>query len=53
MYPALTDEALMRLVVLPETGHLSVAHFEPSFKNVRIGVTDSFGNKYSSELDAK
>lgn len=36
-----------------ETGHLFVARFEPSVKKVRVEATDRFGNKYSSELDAK
>ncbi|MBB5395051.1 calcineurin-like phosphoesterase family protein [Mucilaginibacter sp. AK015] len=36
-----------------ETDHLFMAHFNPAVKKVRVVATDRFGNKYSTELDAK
>lgn len=36
-----------------QTDHLFVTHFDPSVKKVKVEVTDRFGNKYSSEVDAK
>lgn len=36
-----------------QTDHIFVTHFQPSVSKVRVDVTDRFGNKYSSEIDAK
>ncbi len=36
-----------------QTDHLFVTHFAPSVKKVKVEVTDRFGNKYSSEVEAK
>jgi hypothetical protein len=36
-----------------QTDHLFVTHFDLSVKKVKVEVTDRFGNKYTSEVDAK
>jgi hypothetical protein len=36
-----------------QTDHLFVTHFDPSVKKVKVEATDRFGNKYTSEIDAK
>ncbi|MFD0763274.1 calcineurin-like phosphoesterase C-terminal domain-containing protein [Mucilaginibacter lutimaris] len=36
-----------------QTDHLFVTHFSPTVNKVRVEVTDRFGNKYSSEIEAK
>ncbi|MEO7212971.1 calcineurin-like phosphoesterase family protein [Mucilaginibacter sp.] len=36
-----------------QTDHLFVTHFDPAVNKVRVDVTDRFGNKYTSEVNAK
>jgi hypothetical protein len=36
-----------------QSNHLFITHFHPSVKKVKVEIIDRFGNKYSSEADAK